>query len=205
MDLTPLGTLTPFNRQFLASKNRFSSNSQNLMRFPSSSANMQMIQNNKLEVHICTGCIGLSLSFSLSLPLPLPLLRLTVSWAMNVFEWLNSASVRLSQEQLLITLRPGLTVEEQLLHVANDVPERKICYPIVGNFEGINFRCFHGSEWNRENLTSNFCNNTLPIIYHVQCKTNPRKLKREKLQNPTSAKIATLENFPLYSISADHW
>ena len=26
----------------------------------------------------------------------------------------------------------------------------------------------------------------------------PRKLKREKVQNPTSAKIATLENFPLY-------
>ena len=27
---------------------------------------------------------------------------------------------------------------------------------------------------------------------------HPRKLKREKLQNPTSTKIATLENFPLY-------
>ena len=27
---------------------------------------------------------------------------------------------------------------------------------------------------------------------------DPRKLKREKVQNPTSAKIATLENFPLY-------
>ena len=28
--------------------------------------------------------------------------------------------------------------------------------------------------------------------------SDPRKLKREKVQNPTSAKIATLENFPLY-------
>ena len=30
------------------------------------------------------------------------------------------------------------------------------------------------------------------------CNADPRKLKREKVQNPTSAKIATLENFPLY-------
>ena len=29
---------------------------------------------------------------------------------------------------------------------------------------------------------------------------DPRKLNREKLQNHTSAKIATLENFPLYGI-----
>ena len=29
-------------------------------------------------------------------------------------------------------------------------------------------------------------------------RADPRKLKREKVQNPTSAKIATLENFPLY-------
>ena len=28
----------------------------------------------------------------------------------------------------------------------------------------------------------------------------PRKLKREIVQNPTSAKIATLENFPLYGM-----
>jgi len=32
---------------------------------------------------------------------------------------------------------------------------------------------------------------------------HPRKLKREKLQNPTSAKIATLENFPLYGIKRE--
>ena len=32
-------------------------------------------------------------------------------------------------------------------------------------------------------------------------RADPRKLKREKVQNPTSAKIATLENFPLYGIS----
>ena len=31
-------------------------------------------------------------------------------------------------------------------------------------------------------------------------RADPRKLKREKVQNPTSAKIATLENFPLYGI-----
>ena len=45
--------------------------------------------------------------------------------------------------------------------------------------------------------------------WHVVCeiwevwlrfKADPRNLKREKLQNPTSAKIATLENFPLYSM-----
>ena len=45
--------------------------------------------------------------------------------------------------------------------------------------------------------------------WHVVCeiwevwlrfKADPRNLKREKLQNPTSAKIATLENFPLYGI-----
>ena len=29
-------------------------------------------------------------------------------------------------------------------------------------------------------------------------RADPRKLKREIVQNPTSAKIATLENFPLY-------
>ena len=29
-------------------------------------------------------------------------------------------------------------------------------------------------------------------------RADPRKLKRKKVQNPTSAKIATLKNFPLY-------
>ena len=32
----------------------------------------------------------------------------------------------------------------------------------------------------------------------MQEPADPRKLKREKLQNPTSTTIATLENFPLY-------
>ena len=32
-------------------------------------------------------------------------------------------------------------------------------------------------------------------------RADPRKLKREKVQNPTSAKIATLENVPLYGIT----
>ena len=44
--------------------------------------------------------------------------------------------------------------------------------------------------------------------YHVEAlrvgayasRVDPRKLKHEKVQNPTSAKIATLENFPLYGI-----
>ena len=31
-------------------------------------------------------------------------------------------------------------------------------------------------------------------------RADPRKLKREKVQNTTSVKIATLENFPLYGI-----
>ena len=31
-------------------------------------------------------------------------------------------------------------------------------------------------------------------------RADPRKLKREIIQNPTSAKIATLEIFPLYGI-----
>ena len=36
------------------------------------------------------------------------------------------------------------------------------------------------------------------------CSADPRKLKREKVQNPTSAKIATLENFQLYGILFMH-
>ena len=35
-------------------------------------------------------------------------------------------------------------------------------------------------------------------------RVDPRKLKREKVQNPTSAKIATLENFQLYGIMHCH-
>ena len=39
-------------------------------------------------------------------------------------------------------------------------------------------------------------------IRHIQfwgvAWADPRKLKRKKVRNPTSAKIATLENFPLY-------
>ena len=33
---------------------------------------------------------------------------------------------------------------------------------------------------------------------YVLAKCDPRKLNREKLQSPTSAKLATLEIFPLY-------
>ena len=32
-------------------------------------------------------------------------------------------------------------------------------------------------------------------------RADPRKIERKKVQNPTSAKIATLENFPLYGIT----
>ena len=34
----------------------------------------------------------------------------------------------------------------------------------------------------------------------LSLRADPRKLKREIVQNPTSAKIATLENFPLYGM-----
>ena len=44
-----------------------------------------------------------------------------------------------------------------------------------------------GRDFNASNLGVWFC-----------LRADPRKLKCEKAQNPTSAKIATLENFPLY-------
>ena len=47
-----------------------------------------------------------------------------------------------------------------------------------------------GRGFNASNLGVWFC-----------LRADPRKLKREKVQNLTSAKIATLENFPLYGIS----
>ena len=37
---------------------------------------------------------------------------------------------------------------------------------------------------------------------YVECVRDPRKLQIKKLRNPQSVKIATLENFPLYSIFA---
>ena len=46
-----------------------------------------------------------------------------------------------------------------------------------------------GRGFNASNLGVWFC-----------LRADPRKLKHEKVQNPTSAKIATLENFPLYGM-----
>ena len=50
----------------------------------------------------------------------------TIGWVIDVLERLDSTGVSLSHEYLFVTLGPRLTVEEQLLHVANDVPAWRI-------------------------------------------------------------------------------
>jgi hypothetical protein len=96
--------LTPLSRQFLASLKRFSSNSPNRIRLPSSSINRHK------HYYITNKWITEPSNF-------------TVGWVMDVPEWLDGAGVCLSHENLLVALGPSVTVEETLLHVTNDVPQ----------------------------------------------------------------------------------